>query len=291
MRGFFSRLACALLLVALPCAAWAGGAVKAAMLINLGTGKVLYEQNADRQLAPASLTKLMTMYLTFDAIRSGRLNLSEKVAISRQAAKIGGSVMRLNAGEKAPVTRLLAGTAVASGNDAATALAERVGGNTANFVRMMNSKARKLGMSRTVFKNPTGLPAAGQKITARDLGRLCQSYLAKRPEAARFHAMSNFLHKGLALRNTNPLLGKIPGVNGLKTGWTVASGYNLIITAKKGKTRLLAIILGAPDKKTRDSVAIRLVEAGYKFPDSPARARQYISRGLYFPHGQMAGKF
>lgn len=251
--------------------------VKAAMLLNLSNGKILYEMNADRKVAPASLTKIMTMFLTLDAIRSGRIKLKDKVRISPEAAKIGGSIMHLNPGDTAPVVRLLAGTAVASGNDAATALAGHVGGSIQNFVQQMNRKAAALGMKRTQFKNPTGLPAAGQKTTARDLSLLCKAYLKNRPEGRRFHAMTNFMHKGRVIHNTNSLLGRIPGVTGLKTGWTVASGYNLIVTATKGKANLLAIILGAPNKQSRDAMAIRLIEAGYSYPNSPAQVKKFMN--------------
>lgn len=251
--------------------------VKAALLVNMDTGKILYERNMNTAVAPASLTKLMTMFLTMDSVKSGRIKINESVRISLQAAKIGGSVMHVNAGQKVPLVRLLAGTAVASGNDSATALAERVGGNIKNFVSLMNKKAIQLGMKNTRFKNPTGLPAAGQKTTAYDLWLLCRSYLKKHPDAARFHKMKYFMHKGGVTRNTNPLLGALPGVNGLKTGWTIASGYNLIVTAQKNRTRLIAIILGAPDKITRNNLAIKMIQAGYEFPNSPKNVNNIIT--------------
>ncbi len=276
--SFTARTVLLILLFLMPfSAARASTPIKAAMLVNLTSGKTLYEMNADRRVAPASLTKIMTMFLTLDAIRAGRLKLNDKVRISPEAAKTGGSVMHLNPGDRAPVVRLLAGTAVASGNDAAMALAGRVGGTINNFVKQMNHKAAFLGMKRTQFKNPTGLPAAGQKTTARDLALLCRAYLKNHPEGRRFHSMTNFMHQGRVLRNTNSLLGRIPGVNGLKTGWTIASGYNLIVTAKKGKVSLLAIILGAPNKLERDAMAIRLIEAGYSYPNSPAQVKKFMS--------------
>lgn len=266
-------------LVFLPQNGFAAFHVKSAMLINLTTGKILYELNPDLQVAPASLTKLMTMFLTLDEVRAGRLKMGQPVRVSSQAAAIGGSVMRVNAGQSVPLVRLLAGTAVASGNDSAMALAEKVGGNIRNFVNMMNKKASSLGMKNTRFKNPTGLPAAGQKTSARDLWLLCAAYLARHPEAARFHKMKNFLHKGGVTRNTNPLLGVIPGVDGLKTGWTVASGYNLIVTATRNGSRFLAIVLGATDKATRNHMATLLIQAAYRFPNSPARVRNFIAKG------------
>lgn len=251
--------------------------VRAAMLLNLANGKVLYERNADRQIPPASLTKIMTMLLTFDAIKKGRLKLNQKIVIDKQAASIGGSAMSLYPGEKIPVVRLLAGMAIASGNDAATALATKIGGSNKKFTSLMNARAKGLGMKNTTFKNPTGLPAAGQNTTARDLAKLCRAYLRSYPQARRFHKMTFYMHKGKVWRNTNPLLDIVPGVDGLKTGWTVASGYNLIITARRGSTRILAIILGGANKNARDAMARKLVEAGFKYPNNPVKAAKMIN--------------
>ncbi len=250
--------------------------VKAAILCNLGTGKILFERNADKPLPPASLTKLMTMFLALDAVRAKKLSLNQKITIPAIAANTGGSAMHLGAGEKVPLVRLLAGMAVASGNDAATAVALHMGGTFAGFARQMNARAAKLGMKNTKFKNPTGLPAAGHKSSARDLMLLCRAYLAAHPEAIRFHSMGFFMHKGSFARNTNPLLGRVAGVDGLKTGWTIASGYNLIVTAKRGKTRLLAIVLGCSSKESRDQAAVDLLESGFKYPGSPAKVRALI---------------
>lgn len=257
------------------CAAALPG-VKSALMLNMDNGAILYQLNPDTPVAPASLTKIMTMFLTLDAVKAKKLSLNQKINISKSAANAGGSAMRLNPGEKVPVVRLLAGMAVASGNDAATALAQHVGGNQDKFVSRMNSKAARLGMKNTKFKNPTGLPAAGQKTTARDLAALCRAYLKTHPQAARFHNMKYFMHKGAVARNTNPLLGRVSGVNGLKTGWTIASGYNLIITAKRNNAKLLVIILGAQSKEARDQAAMRLLEAGFKAPASPARVATFM---------------
>lgn len=268
-----------LFLLGLPSLAEGAGTARAAILCNLDNGKVLFERNADLQLAPASLTKIMTMFLALDAVRAHRLSLNDRIAIPLAAAKAGGSCMGLKTGEKVPLVRLLAGMAVSSGNDAATAVALRLGGSIENFARQMNAKARKLGMKSTHFRNPTGLPQAGHKSTARDLMLLCRAYFRAHPQAARFHNMTFFVHKGAVARNTNSLLGSVAGVDGLKTGWTVASGYNLIVTAKRGNTRLLAIVLGCPDKQSRDAMAIRLLDAGFKYPASPLKARQMIEAG------------
>lgn len=249
------------------------GLCKAALLVNISSGKILYERNADTPLPPASLTKIMTMFLTLDATKAKNISLNDKIPISPQAAATGGSAMRLAPGEKIPVVRLLAGMAVSSGNDAATALANHLGPGQQRFVEQMNKKARALGMTQTSFKNPTGLPAPGHKSTARDLMKLCIAYLKAHPRANRFHTMTYFMHKGQVARNTNPLLGRIAGVDGLKTGWTIASGYNLIVTATRNKTKLMAIVLGATSKVSRDAIATKLLEAGFAAPTNPAKAK------------------
>lgn len=251
--------------------------VKSALLMNLATGKILYERNANKPIPPASLTKIMTMFLTFDALKKGRLKLNQKIVIGREAAQTPGSAMRLYKGEKIPVNRLLAGIAIASGNDAAMALSIHIGGDSSRFVRQMNTKARMLGMKNTVYKNPTGLPAPGQYTTARDMAILCRAYLRACPQAKRFHKMTFYMHKGQVWRNTNPLLGVVNGVDGLKTGWTVASGYNLVITARRGKTAILAVILGGASKGARDALARKLVEAGFKYPSNPRLAAKMIN--------------
>lgn len=253
--------------------AFARVSARAAIMVNLDTGKVLYEKNADQTIPPASLAKIMTMFLALDRVSAKKMRLTQKIPVRKSAATVGGSSMKLLAGEKVPLIRLLSGMAVVSGNDAAMAVAEGISGSGKKFVEAMNHKARQLGLSKTCFKNPTGLPAAGQKTTARDMMKLCRAYLKSHPEAMRFHAITQFAHKGAVLRNTNALLGAVPGVDGLKTGWTVASGYNLVVTAKRGKTRLLAIILGANTKEARSRSARELVEAGFKYPTKPAAAK------------------
>ena len=186
--------------------------------------------------------------------------------------------MHLRMGERVSLQQLLAGMAVASGNDAAVAVAQSVAGNARNFVSQMNRKARALGMRHTVFKNPTGLPANGQKTTARDLLTLSRAYLRTHPKAMRFHSAASLVHNGFAMYNTNPLLGVVEGVDGLKTGWTIASGYNIIVTATRGKVRLLGIVLGGASRSGRDDTARRLIEAGFRYPTSSRRVRAVLSR-------------
>lgn len=251
--------------------------VKAMLLINLNTGKTLYERNANMSIPPASLTKLMTMYLAMDAVSSRKLSLMGKVRVTREAARTGGSSMHLRTGERLPLSRLMLGMAVASGNDAAMTVAHAISGSTRNFVRLMNRKARNIGLRHTVFKNPSGLPAPGQKTTARDMAKLARAYLKAYPSVRTFHATRRLVHRGRAINNTNQLLGRVRGVDGLKTGFTVASGYNVIITAERNGVRLMAVVMGGSSRAARDNTARRLVEAGFAAPGSPARVKRLMA--------------
>ena len=241
------RWLCVLLLVlamlSLPAGADAARRARAAVMINLSNGKVLYEHNPNLSIPPASLTKVMTMYVVMDRIKMGRLKRNTSIRV-HPTARVGGSSMRLRPRQRVTVDQLLTGMAVASGNDAAMAI------------------------SRTVFKNPTGLPAAGQRTTARDMATLARAYLRSHPQAMRYHSLRSFRFNGRTLGATNTMLG-IPGVDGLKTGWTVASGYNIIVTARRGKTRLLVVVMGGHS----------LIEAGFKAPASPQQVRKRM-RGV-----------
>ena len=272
----FSILFCAVWVTLLAGAteSHAARGVRAVILVNMDTGKVLFEKNADMSIPPASLTKVMSMFLTMDAVSSKRLSLDEKIRITTAASTVGGSSMHLRNGERVAVRQLLTGAAVASGNDAITALALRVAGNERQFVRAMNQKAKGLGLSRTEFKNPTGLPAAGQRSTPRDIASLTRAYLRAHPGAQKFHSTRVFTHRNRQMANTNALLGSVRGVNGLKTGWTVASGYNLIVTAQRGNTRILAVVMGGTSRNARDAMATRLIEAGFDGGGDPKKIRR-----------------
>jgi len=237
-------------------------AVKAAVVTDFGSGRVLYTQDPDRRIAPASVTKVMTMYLVFDALASGRAHLGDQIKISSRADSTGGSTMNLRTGETVTLDELLRGMAVASGNDACIAIAEHFGG-IPRFVDMMNRKARQLGMTRTHFVNPNGLPAKGQLTTARDLNTLATSYLHHYPNALRYHSTISINHRGAVHHNTNHLLGVVDGVDGIKTGFVCSSGYNIIVTAKRGGRRIIAVILGGRTKQIRNREATRILNAAY----------------------------
>lgn len=246
--------------------------VSSAILLDVDRNRILFEQNADMPIPPASLTKVMSMFLALDLMRVGVLRPQTVCEVSRAAAQTSGSRMGLLEGEHVTVEELLTGMAVASGNDASVALAELVGGTQAAFVAMMNFKARRLGMRNTNFANPHGLPAPGQYTTARDMLTLARAYVRTHPQALRYHNTHVLRHNSRLTWNKNPLLGQYPGADGLKTGWVRASGYNLIFTALRGSKRLLAVILGAPDAAMRSIEAFRLLDAGFQVAAGMAAA-------------------
>lgn len=237
---------------------------RSAILIDTRDNRVLYEKNADSLIAPASITKVLSLYLIFEAIRDGRARLWDNVNVSYRAASTGGSRMGLRAGDQVPLEEIIKGMAVVSGNDACVAAAEHFSGSVEQFVREMNIKARMLGMRNTVFMTPNGLPAKGQLTTARDISRLSLAYLHRFPESLNIHSMCTYTYRTETHRNANRLLGKCPGVDGLKTGFVCASGYNLAATAKRGDVRLLAVVMGAPSAGTRASETEKLLEYGFQ---------------------------
>ena len=261
--------------------------VCSAILYDLDRDAVLFEQNADQHIPPASLTKVMSMFLAMDQVNAGLASMDNTTIVSRNAARTGGSRMGLNENEQVTLEQLFTGMAVSSGNDASTAMAEYVGGSVPAFINMMNAKARTLGMRDSCFVNPHGLPAKGQYTTARDMLTLARAYLHAYPDALRFHNTHVLNYRGRITWNKNPLLGQYPGADGLKTGWINASGYNLIFTALKGDKRLLAVIMGAPDSQLRSIEAFRLLDAGFEVCSNEAptvvAALDTLPREKYHP--------
>ncbi|OLN29666.1 D-alanyl-D-alanine carboxypeptidase [Desulfovibrio sp. DV] len=239
--------------------------VKSAILWNMNTGEVLYEQNPDVQIPPASLTKVLTLYILFDAIRQGKLRPWDVIEVSERAATQGGSNMHLRNGEQVKITDLIQGIAVASANDACMAIADNLeNGNAEAFVALMNDTAKRLGMTNSVFHNPNGLPAEGQVTTARDMLKLAAAYLEQFPKALTIHSIQYFTHNNRQRHNANSLLGRYEGVDGLKTGFVCASGYNIVATAKRGDTRLIAVVLGSRNPRVRERETVKLLDKGFK---------------------------
>jgi D-alanyl-D-alanine carboxypeptidase (penicillin-binding protein 5/6) len=232
--------------------------------MDMTTGRVLYARNADDPLPPASITKVLSLYLADEAIRDGKVRPTDPVKISQKAGRTGGSKMFLQTGSEIPLAELLKGMAVVSANDASVAVAEYIGGNVEAFVKQMNRKARDLGMTRSFFKNPNGLPARGQFTTARDMLILACDYLQRFPESLDLHSQQYYTYRDITQRNRNSLLRHYPDADGLKTGWVVKGGYHIVATAKRGETRLIAVVMGAKTPAIRAKEAERLLDEGFR---------------------------
>lgn len=235
-----------------------------AILLDMTTGRILFSQNADSAIPPASITKILSLYLADEAIREGRVSAEDPVRISRKAGTTGGSKMFIQAGSEIPLEELLKGMAVVSANDASVAVAEHLAGDVDSFVELMNRKARELGMTGSCFRNPNGLPAKGQITTARDVLILAREYLRKFPESLNIHSQQYFTYRHITQHNRNALLKTYPDVDGLKTGWIHQSGYHIIATARRGGTRLIAVVMGAKNPKIRNREAERLLDEGFR---------------------------
>jgi D-alanyl-D-alanine carboxypeptidase (penicillin-binding protein 5/6) len=238
-------------------------AVRSAILMDMTTGRILLAHNADDRLPPASITKVLSLYLADEAIRDGKVRPTDPVKISRKAGRTGGSKMFIQTGSEIPLEELLKGMAVVSANDASVAVAEYIGGNVEGFVKQMNRKARELGMSRSVFKNPNGLPARGQFTTARDMMILASDYLRRFPESLDLHSQQYYTYHDITQRNQNSLLRHYPNADGLKTGWVVKAGYHIVATAKRGNTRLIAVVMGAKTPAIRARETEKLLDEGF----------------------------
>ncbi|AOR23876.1 D-alanyl-D-alanine carboxypeptidase family protein [Clostridium taeniosporum] len=240
---------------------------KSALLIEPTTGKVVYEKNTDEKFAPASVTKIMTMLLTMEAIDNGKIKLDDKVTCSENAKKMGGSTMLLDTGEVRTVEELLKGVAIASGNDAAVALAEYLAGTEGDFVTLMNKRAQELGMKNTTFKNCNGLPAEGHLSTARDIS-LMSIELLKHPTVLKYtgtymDSISEGRKSPIELVNHNKLVRFFEGCDGLKTGFTNEAKYCISATAIRNGVRMLTVIMGAPTYKIRNRDAGILLNHGF----------------------------
>jgi D-alanyl-D-alanine carboxypeptidase len=236
---------------------------KSAVLMDATTGRILYAENADRQVLPASLTKILSLYLAYEAIGQGRAHYQDKVLVSRNAWRARGSRMFIDPGIDITLEELIKGMSVVSANDASVAVAEYLGGDLNGFVDKMNQKARQLGMTGSRFKTPHGLPAKGQVTTARDMAKLSLNYLHRFPNALQIHSMQSYSHHGILQYNRNVLLKRYPGTDGLKTGFVHASGYNIVATAKRGNARLIAVVMGAKTPGIRFRETKRLLDQGF----------------------------
>ena len=240
---------------------------KSAILVDNLSGKVLYEKNADEKLAPASMTKLASMLIVMEAIDNGNLKLEDKVTISEEAANMGGSQVFLQAGEVYTVHDLLKSVAIASGNDAVVALAEKVGGSVSGFVDMINNRLKELGATNTNFVNPHGLDAEGHYSTARDMSVIARELLRHEKILEYTSIYEEYLEKNdgsrIWLVNTNRLVRFYDGVDGLKTGFTKTAGYCLTATAKKNNFRLISVVMGEDTTENRSSDTVKMLNYGF----------------------------
>jgi len=237
---------------------------RSAVLMNAHSGLFLYEKAPDERLIPASLTKILTLYLAFDALKAGQVKLTDEVAISKNAWKMGGSQMFIEVGQRVKFDDLLKGITVVSGNDACVAVAEAVAGSVPVFVKNMNDKAQALGMINSQFMNPHGLPAEGQYSSARDMAILSYHYIKDHPEALKYHSTKEFTYGKITQQNRNGLLFRDNTVDGLKTGWTDDAGFHLIATAQRDGDRFIAVVMGAKKVREREEDALVLLTYGFK---------------------------
>ena len=241
---------------------------RAFVVTDLSSGQVLAAEKADERVEPASLTKLMTAYLVFAALREGRIALDQQVQVSERAWRAPGSRTFLELGKAVSVETLLRGMVVQSGNDASIALAETLAGSEALFAQLMNREAARLGMTQSRFANATGLPDAQHYSSARDLALLGTALIRDFPRKyARYYPMKEFRHNDITQMNRNRLLWLDPSVDGVKTGYTQAAGYCLIASSERGGRRLLTVLLGADSEAARARESQKLLNWGYQFFD------------------------
>jgi len=235
-----------------------------AILIEASTGQVLYEKNSEVAMPPASITKVMTLILGFDAISNGTTKWDDLVSVSEKAWRMEGSKMFLELGSKVPYREIIMGISIASANDGCIALAEHLYGSESAFVSAMNQKAKEIGLTNSTFKNCTGLPEEGHRLSAKDIATLSRYLIQKYPEILEIESEKEFTFNNIRQFNRNPLLGVFEGADGLKTGWTEEAGYCLAATAKQNDIRLIAVVLNTKNEKERQTASQELLTYGFK---------------------------
>ncbi|MDX1129909.1 peptidase M15 [Sinorhizobium medicae] len=243
----------------------------ASLVVDARTGRVLSAENPDTLNHPASLTKMMTLYMTFEALHRGQLAWKTPVPMSATAARKPPTKLGVRRGETITVQEAVYGMIVRSANDAAAAMAERLGGTEEGFARMMNAKARQLGMNRTFFVNASGLPASEQVTTARDMARLAVALMRHYPREYRLFSVQSFAFRGRVIRGHNNLMYRYQGMDGIKTGYTRASGYNLVSAVAEGNRRLIGVVLGGRSARSRDEKMAALLDQHLGRVSSPGR--------------------
>ena len=237
---------------------------ESAVLMDGTTGQILFQKNSEKRMSPASLVKLMTLYLAFDAVKRRSVKFDQQEVVSKRAWKMGGSQMFLEVGDRVKFVELIKGVAAISANDAALVIAEFLTGSEEVFVHKMNEKAKALGLNHTHFVNCHGLHAEGQQTSAIDMAYLGFNYIREHPDALKFHVLPEYTYRGIKQKNWNPLLNRGKGVDGLKTGYLRRAGYHFLFSAKKDNQRLIGVVMGAKTPGSRDSDALKLIGYGFK---------------------------
>lgn len=250
------------------------------LLLDFNSGTTLAAKDADRRIEPASLTKLMTAYLTFQALKDGRIKMDQQFTVSEKGWRTEGSRMFLDPKKPASVSDMIKGMIVQSGNDACVTLAEAIAGSEETFAGMMNQQAARLGMKHTHFMNSTGLPDPQHYTTARDLGILAAAIIRDFPQHYPIYSMRDFRYNNISQPNRNLLLYRDPQVDGMKTGHTDSAGYCLVASKRDGQRRVLSVVLGTDSDVTRANESARLLGYGMQFFDVPKlfAARQPVSQ-------------
>lgn len=235
----------------------------ASIIVDAQSLDIIHARQIDAARYPASLTKVMTLYLTFDAITSGQLKLDDRLTVSSTAAATAPTKLGLRKGQTISVDTLIRAVAVRSANDAAVVLAEHLGGSESDFAVLMTTKARQLGMQRTTFQTANGLPHPEQITTARDMAKLANAILSHHKRFYHYFGLMSFDYRGRTYKNTNKLLRQREDVDGFKTGYTRDSGYNLIVSAERDGRRLIAVVLGGASGASRNSHMSDLIDRGF----------------------------
>ncbi len=283
-----SGLGAAILLLAavfLATSASAKSERKAAIVVDAVSGEVLYEKQADRRHYPASLTKMMTLYLLFDAVERGQLSMNSRLPVSKHAAAQPPSKVGVKAGGSITVEQAVRSLAIKSGNDVAVVVAEALGGSEAGFGRKMTAMARKLGMWRTSFFNASGLPDKRQLSTPRDMAKLSRALLYDFPRFYHYFSAPGFSYEGRQFNSHNRLLYSYGGADGIKTGYTRAAGYNISVSAVRGGRRLIAVVFGADSSGKRNTWAASLLDRAYPLAQQGHPKQQFaaMDRGGKLP--------
>ena len=242
----------------------------ASFVINENTKRIYHNTNADTRNYPASLTKIMTLYMIFDALKSKKVSMNTKFKVSKRATRQPPSKLNLAAGSKITVKNAILALITKSANDVATVVAENLGKSERNFAKLMTKKAKKLGMNRTIFKNASGLPNRGQLSTARDMATLGMAIRKNHPNLFKLFKTKSFVYKGIKYTNHNNLLGSYSGTDGIKTGYTNASGFNLVASVERNGQRIIGVVFGGKKARSRDKHMIKLLNKYFKtVPSKP----------------------